>query len=107
MSTLRLRVEARQPLKRFRLADVPEFIRHRAALRDAPVHARQDGLWGAVALDYAIEAKRAAMFPWPEKHDDDEESDGYHYVSREAWDSMMAEAARMLRTGSYKNWMPE
>lgn len=83
MSTSRLRVESRQKLKKFRVSEIPEFIRHRAANRDAFVQGRADGLWGAFLLDYVIEAKRAAIFP------DDEV---VHYVSQEAWDSMVAEA---------------
>lgn len=87
----------RQKLKKFRVSEVPEFIRHRAADRDAFVHARRDGLWGAVALDYVIDAKRAAMYPT---------DDVVHYVSQDAWDAMIAEAERMTKSGSYKNWLP-
>lgn len=94
----RVRVETRQKLKKFRVSEIPEFIRHRAADRDAFIHARRDGLWGAVALDYVIETKRAAAFPT---------DDVVHYVSESAWNEMLVEAERMTKSGSYKNWLPK
>jgi hypothetical protein len=76
MSTLRAPVAERQPLKSFRLRDVPEPIRNRAVER-AYRQARAEGLAGVALLTYVLEAKLAA------KHAD--ESERLHYVSQEAW----------------------